>query len=45
VAVQSKAWAYIHVLGGTAELNPTGSMDVWALVCVVYCQVEVSAMG
>ena len=45
MAVQSKAWAYIRLLGGTVGLNPTGGMDVWALVRIVYCQVEVSVMG
>jgi len=45
VTVQSKAWAYICLIGGTVGSNPTGGMDVWALVRVMYCQVQVFAMG
>ena len=43
VAVQSKAWVYG---GSPAEIvgsNPTWDMDVFSVVSVVCCQVEVSA--
>ena len=45
VAARYKAWVCGHSLAGIAGSNPTDDIDVclsWVL-CVVYCQVEVSA--
>ena len=39
----SKAWVCGRSLAGIAGSNPSGSMDVFLLVNVVCCQVDVSA--
>ena len=44
-AARSKAWAYVRSLAGIAGSNPVGRMDVCVFVSVLYCHVEVSAMG
>ena len=42
--VRSKTWICGRSLAGIAGSNPSGCMDV-CVVCVVCCQVEVSASG
>jgi hypothetical protein len=42
VAARSKLWIYSSSLAGIAGSNPTGGRGV-CLVCIVFCQVEVSA--
>jgi len=44
VAVSSKACVCARSLAGVVDSNPTGGIDV-CLLCVVCCQVEVSATG
>jgi hypothetical protein len=44
VAASSNLWIYSRSLAGIAGSNPTGGMGI-CLVCVVCCQVEVSAMS
>jgi len=41
VAARSKAWVSGRSLDGILDSNPAGGMDV----CVVCCQIEVSASG
>ena len=43
VAARSKAWVWVRSFAGFVGSNPAGDMDVWFLVIVVCCQVEVSA--
>jgi len=44
VAAQSKAWVCGRSLAGIVGSNPVGDIDVsLSLMCVVCCQVEVSA--
>jgi len=42
VAALSKAWIYGRSLAGIVGSNPAGA---WLSLCVVCCQVEVSATG
>ena len=43
MAARSKAWVYGRSPAEILGSNPTGGMDVCLLLCVVCCQVEVSA--
>ena len=43
LAARSKAWVYGRSPAEIVGSNPTGGMDVWSVVSVVCCQVEVSA--
>jgi len=43
VAARSKAYVYGRSPAEPVGSNPTGGMDVWSVVSVVCCQVEVSA--
>jgi len=43
VAARSKASVCYCSLAGNLALNPAGVIDVFSVVSVVYCQVEVSA--
>jgi hypothetical protein len=42
VAARSKAWVSDHLLAGIVGSNPAGGTSV-CLLCVVWCQIEVSA--
>jgi hypothetical protein len=44
VAARSKAWVCGRSLAGIADLNPSGDMN-GCLLCAVYCQIEVLALG
>ena len=43
MAARSKAWVFGRSPAGIVGSNPTGGHGYMSVVCVVYCQVEVSA--
>ena len=46
VTARSEAWFCGRSLAGISGSNPAGGMDGWmSIVCVIFCQVEVSVTG